>query len=104
MRLAGPPRPCTLAYAVAVVPALVFPCARAWISERALHAQRDYVVIGVKLGNAMVTADIGLTALLESAGETSEMRSLSNVFSYFGCPKYDFCEKEQVRVHMQEAA
>jgi hypothetical protein len=61
-----------------------------------VHEQRVYVVIGVKLGNAMVTADVGMTALQEPPGETSEMRSLSNIYSYFGCPLYDFCENEQV--------
>ena len=63
------------------------------------------MVIGVKLGNTKVTADIGLTSLTEAPGAKSEMRSLSNIFSYFGCPMYDFCEKEQVpHVDTQDAA
>lgn len=59
------------------------------------HEQRDYVVIGVKLGNAMVTADVGLTTLLEPPGETSEMNVL-NQPGLLGCGSQDFCETEQV--------
>ena len=60
-----------------------------------MHQQRDYVVIGVKLGNAMVTADIGLTALQKPPGEMSEMNVL-NKPGLLGCASMDLCETEQV--------
>ena len=54
------------------------------------------MVIGVKLGNTLVTADVALAALLDPPSESSEL-NVMNEPGPFGCSGRDFCVIEQVR-------
>ena len=70
-------------------------CAVLRLKDMYAKNQMDYVVVGVKLGNAKVTADIAIRALPEPEGMKNVLYAMSASFSLFGCPKVEFCEKDQ---------
>ena len=70
-------------------------CAVLRLKDMYVKNQMDYVVVGVKLGNAKVTADIAIRALPEAEGMKNVLYAMSASFSLFGCPKVEFCEKDQ---------